>query len=139
MVLLLALTAGLTRVASAQMDEPNLLLMSSKSRSPKPVSDATIALERDERVEKDLNHVITLDSRTLSDDQHRLHEIREAIARDTARNRTASLTADQQKSADLEQSVSVLKGCVVAERELVREDEHDIRVDRREIKLEGQG
>ena len=129
------------RVASAQLADPIFPAISPPTvpSVKRDLSQASKDLQRDELIERDLHQVIHHDSHTLSSDEHRLHEVREAIARDSARNRTASLAADQEKHAQLEQSVTVLKGCLAAEHELAMEDKRDIRLDRQEIRLDGRG
>jgi hypothetical protein len=102
-------------------------------------SDARSDLKRDQRAERDLNQVIHHDSHTLSSDEHQLHEVREALAHDSTKDRTAAISADKEKDTQLEQSVVVLKGCLAAEHELAVEDARDIRLDRQQLKLDGQG
>jgi len=141
LILIAALTLGISRIASAQMAD-SLLIPISPPDVPSVKRDAGAArrnLERDQQAERDLHRVISLDSHTLSGDEHQLHEVREAVAHDSTKDRTAALAADQEKDTQLEQSVTVLKGCLAAEHELAMENARDIRVDHHQLKLDGQG
>jgi predicted GNAT family acetyltransferase len=136
MILIAAVSVAIPRIASAQIDEPNLLLISASGDLSVKHDPAYHALRRDERVKKDLQQVIQLASHTLNSDEHRLHEIREEMARDSSKNLTGEQIAAQEEKAVLEQSVSVLKGCLAAEQELAVEDNRDIRLDRQQLKLD---
>jgi len=141
LILIAALTLGISRMASAQMAD-SLLIPIAPPAVPSVKRDASQArsnLERDQRAERDLNQVIHHDSHTLSGDEHQLHEVREAMAHDSTKDRTAAISADKEKDTQLEQSVVVLKGCLAAEHELAMENARDIRVDRHQLKLDGQG
>jgi len=141
LILIAALTLGISRIASAQMAD-SLLIPISPPDVPSVKRDAGAArrnLERDQQAERDLHRVISLDSHTLSGDEHQLHEVREALAHDSTKDRPVSLSADQEKDAQLKQSVVVLKGCLAAEHELAMENARDIRVDHHQLKLDGQG
>jgi len=141
LILIAALTLGISRIASAQMAD-SLLVPISPPAVPSVKRDAGEArrdLKRDERAERDLNQVIHHDSHALSSDEHQLHEVSDALAHDSAKTRTTALAADQEKDTQLEQSVVVLKGCLAAEHELAMENARDIRVDRQQLKLDGQG
>ncbi len=141
LILIAALTIGISRIASAQMAD-SLLVPISPPAVPSVKRDASEArsdLKRDQRAERDLHRVISLDSHTLSGDEHQLHEVREAMAHDSTQDRAAALAADQEKDTQLEQSVVVLKGCLAAEHELAMENARDIRVDHEQLKLDGQG
>lgn len=141
LILIAALTIGISRIASAQMAD-SLLVPLSPPAVPSVKRDASEArsdLKRDQRAERDLNRVISLDSHTLSGDEHQLHEVREALAHDSTQDRAAALAADHEKDTQLEQSVVVLKGCLAAEHELAMENARDIRVDHELLKLDGQG
>ncbi len=141
LILIAALAAGIPRMASAQLADPIIPAISPPAvpSVKRDLSAASRALKRDEQVEHDLNRVIDKDSDKLSSDEHQLHQVRSAIVRDSTKNRTAMLAADQVEGAQLEQSVTVLKGCLAAEHELALEDRRDIRLDRQEIRLDGRG
>ena len=81
-----------------------------------------LSLDRDQEVAWELHQVLHEDKRLLDADQDKLHH-----------------THDQAKWADLEQRVTVLRGCVAAEEQLAREDKHDIRVDRRDLREDAHG
>ena len=141
LILIAVFAAGMPRVAAAQMDDdiPDLL------RIPEPTvpsvkhdaSQARYDLQRDERVQSDLNKVIEKDSRALNSEKHQLHEVGEAVVYDSTRNHESALAVDQAKHAELKRSVTVLKGSLAAEQELAMEDRRDIKLDRQEIKLDG--
>src|SRR5215510_7484138 len=95
LIVVAALVAGMPRVAAAQMDDdiPDLLRIPELT-VPSVKHDASQArydLQRDERVQSDLNKVIEKDSRALNSEKHRLHEIGEAVVYDSTRNRESAL------------------------------------------------
>jgi hypothetical protein len=141
LILIAAIAAGMPRVAAAQLDDdiPDLLTVTAPT-VPSVKHDGNQAhydLQRDERVQSDLNKVIEQDSRALNSREHQLHEAREAVVYDSSRSRESALVADQAKDEQLEQKVTVLKSCLAAEQELAMEDRRDIKLDRQEIKLDG--
>ena len=143
LIVVAALVAGMPRMAAAQLDDdiPDLLTVTAPT-VPSVKHDANQAhydLQRDERVQSDLNKVIEKDSRALNSEKHRLHEVGEAVVYDSTRNHESALAVDQAKHAELKQSVTVLKGRLAAEQELAMEDRRDIKLDRQQIKLDGRG
>ena len=89
---------------------------------PHDVFHDRLNLDRDQQVARELHQVIHQDKHSLDVDQGMLKHVH-----------------DQAERAELEQQVTVLRGCVAAERELAREDKHDIRVDHRDLRQDGHG
>ncbi|HEU5154746.1 MAG TPA: hypothetical protein VFU03_08455 [Gemmatimonadales bacterium] len=138
LILIAALTLGASRIASAQMADSLLIPIAPAVPSvTRDASEARSDLKRDQRAERDLNRVIDLDSHTLVDDEHHLHQVRAAMVRDVTRDRTVSLSDEQDKSDRLEQAVTVLRGSLAAEHELAMENARDVRLDRQQLKLDG--
>jgi hypothetical protein len=92
------------------------------SAGPHDVFHDRLALDRDQQVARELHQVIHKDEHSLDVDQGKLKHAR-----------------DQVERVELEQQVTVLRGCVAAEQELAREDKHDIKVDHRDLRQDGRG
>src|SRR4029078_4925373 len=104
LILIAALTLGISRIASAQMAD-SLLIPISPPDVPSVKRDAGAArrnLERDQQAERDLHRVISLDSHTLSGDEHQLHEVREAVAHESTQARTDALAREEEQATPRE-------------------------------------